>query len=115
MGTAFVQCKTSNANDAYRHALFHEHITQISASISGRPARGLLGHWHTQIDLPNRPAVAAYPYCYDLGKQLHAVASKQGDQGFGAFWAGTNVSQIRAMEAPDLINQLLVEMQQVSY
>mgnify|MGYP006347263975 FL=1 len=115
LGTAFVQCKTSNANDAYRHALFHEHITQISASISGRPARGLLGHWHTQIDLPNRPAVAAYPYCYDLGKQLHAAATKQGDQGFGAFWAGTNVSQIRAMEAPDLINQLLVEMQQVSY
>lgn len=115
LGTAFVQCKSSNANDAYRHALFHEQITQISASISGRPARGLFGHWHTQVDLPNRPTVAAYPYSYDLGKQLHAAAAKQGNQGFGAFWAGSNVSQIRAIEAPDLVNQLLVEMQQVSY
>jgi nitronate monooxygenase len=115
LGTAFVQCKSSNANDAYRHALFHEQITQISASISGRPARGLLGHWHTQVDLPNRPAVAAYPYAYDLGKQLHAAASQQGDHGFGAFWAGSNVSQIRELEARDLINQLLVEMQQANY
>ncbi len=30
--------------------------------------------------------------------------------GYGAFWAGTNVSQIRALEAPDLINQLVLEM-----
>ncbi len=31
------------------------------------------------------------------------------------FGQARNVFQIRAMEAPDLINQLLVEMQQVSY
>lgn len=110
LGTAFVQCKTSNANEAYRTALFEQPLTQITASISGRPARGLINHWHKEVDIPNRPNVPAYPYAYDLGKQLHAAASKHGDSGYGAFWAGSNVSQIRELEASDLINQLLLEM-----
>jgi nitronate monooxygenase len=43
LGTAFVQCKSSSANAAYRKALFSQSITQISSSLSGRPARGLVG------------------------------------------------------------------------
>lgn len=111
LGTAFVQCKTSSANDTYRKALFDQPLTQITASISGRPARGIINHWHKEIDTPNRPAVPAYPYTYDLGKQLHAAASKNNDYGYGAFWAGANVSEIRELEATDLINQLILEMQ----
>ncbi|MFY5899341.1 NAD(P)H-dependent flavin oxidoreductase [Acinetobacter pittii] len=110
LGTAFVQCHTSNASAEYRKALFNEPVTQISASLSGRPARGLLNHWHTQIDLPNRPPQPEYPYAYDLAKQLNAIASKNKDYGFGAFWAGSNVSQIRELDAADLVNQLVVEM-----
>ena len=110
MGTAFVQCKSSNANEAYRNALFEQSVTQITASISGRPARGLMNTWHQNIDTPERPQVPPYPYTYDVAKQLHALASAQGDQSYGAFWAGTNVSQIRELEASDLINQLVVEM-----
>ncbi|KHN66329.1 2-nitropropane dioxygenase [Acinetobacter calcoaceticus] len=110
LGTAFVQCPSSNASSEYRKALFNEPVTQISASLSGRPARGLLNHWHTQIDLPNRPPQPEYPYTYDLAKQLNTIASKHKDYGFGAFWAGSNVSQIRELNAADLVNQLVVEM-----
>ena len=112
LGTAFVQCKSSNANDAYRKALLSKPLTQVSASISGRPARGIINHWHIDIDTPDRLDVPAYPYTYDLAKQLHAAASRHGDQGYGAFWAGSNVAQIREMEASDLINQLVLEMKQ---
>ncbi|MFC1397233.1 NAD(P)H-dependent flavin oxidoreductase [Acinetobacter lactucae] len=110
LGTAFVQCPSSNASAEYRKALSNESVTQISASLSGRPARGLLNHWHTQIDLPDRPPQPEYPYTYDLAKQLNAIASKNKDYGFGAFWAGSNVSQIRELDAADLVNQLVVEM-----
>ncbi|RSO39339.1 NAD(P)H-dependent flavin oxidoreductase [Acinetobacter lactucae] len=110
LGTAFVQCPSSNASAEYRKALFNESVTQISTSLSGRPARGLLNHWHTQIDLPDRPPQPEYPYTYDLAKQLNAIASKNKDYGFGAFWAGSNVSQIRELDAADLVNQLVVEM-----
>jgi nitronate monooxygenase len=62
LGTAFVQCRSSNANTAYRKALFNQNITQLSASLSGRPARGLLGTWHTHIDAPNRPELPVSIY-----------------------------------------------------
>lgn len=110
LGTAFVQCQTSNASAEYRKALFTEPVTQISASLSGRPARGLLNHWHTKIDSPTRPLQPEYPYAYDLAKQLNTLASKHHDYGFGAFWAGSNVAQIRELGASDLVNQLVVEM-----
>ena len=110
MGTAFIQCKSSNANAAYRKALFSNPVTQISSSISGRPARGLINHWHTQVDHPERPSVAPYPYAYDLAKQLHRVATQQDQHDFAAFWAGTRVAQIRALEPIDLINLVVLEM-----
>lgn len=113
LGTAFVQCKSSSANTTYRKALFSQKITQISASLSGRPARGLLGSWHTEIDSPDRPTPPAYPYTYDLAKQLMAVASQHNDFSYGAFWAGSNVAQIRELEAADLINQLVLEMKNI--
>lgn len=111
LGTAFIQCKSSNASQAYRQALFQQPFTQVSSSISGRPARGLINGWHMLIDTPDRPTVPAYPYAYDLAKQLHTAANQCDDQSYAAFWAGSNVNQIRQIEAPDLINQLVLEMQ----
>jgi nitronate monooxygenase len=111
LGTAFVQCKSSNANEAYRQALFStQPLTQITSSISGRPARGLQNHWAKDIDVPERVTVAPYPYAYDIGKQLNSLALQQGDTGFGAFWAGSNVAQIRELDAEALILQLRAEM-----
>ena len=64
------------------------------------------------VDLPERVEVAPYPYAYDLGKQLNAAATQAKNVEFGAFWAGSNVSQIRELEAQDLMNQLVLEMNQ---
>ena len=110
LGTAFVQCKSSSANTAYRKALFSQSITQISSSLSGRPARGLVGTWHTQVDSPNRPKTPAYPYTYDLAKQLMNIANTHRDFSYSAFWAGSNVTHIRELEAADLVNQLVLEI-----
>lgn len=111
-GTAFVQCKSSNANQAYRNALLSKPITQITTSISGRPARGIINDWAKLVDVAERPDAAAYPYAYDLGKQLNAAANKNNNDEYGAFWAGSNVAQIRELEATDLMNQLILEMNQ---
>ncbi|MFT4020814.1 MAG: nitronate monooxygenase [Acinetobacter sp.] len=109
LGTAFVQCKESLANDAYRHALFTQTVTQITDSISGRPARGLFNHWHEWIDIPARVKHAGYPQTYDLAKQLHSIASQAQDHGFGAFWAGSHVAKIRKMDARELMSTLIHE------
>ena len=110
LGTAFVQCAESAANEAYRTALFEQPVTQITDSISGRPARGLFNAWHQFVDYPERPKHALYPYTYDLGKQLHAAASKQDEQGYGAFWAGSNVANLRRLDAKALMQTLINEL-----
>ena len=112
LGTAFVQCKSSSANPAYRKALLSKPLTQITSSISGRPARGIMNSWSTYVDLPTRVPVAPYPYAYDIGKQLNAAALSQNDDSYGAFWAGSNVNQIREFEATDLMNQIILEIYQ---
>lgn len=110
LGTAFVQCAESAASEAYRAALFEQPITQISDSISGRPARGLFNAWHQLIDIPEKPLTAGYPYSYDLAKQLNIAASKQGEHGFSAFWAGNNVANIRRLDAQALMRSLIDEL-----
>ena len=48
-------------------------------------------HMAIEVDLVQRPSLPAYPYVYDIAKQLHQIASKQGHYEYGAFWAGSNV------------------------
>ena len=49
---------------------------------------------------------------YDLAKQLHALASKQGNHDFAAYWAGSNVARIRNLNATELMHTLIDELHQ---
>ena len=115
-GTAFVVCKESNASSAYREHLLNPELqrTYITASISGRPARGLINAWHTQVDRPDRPRLTSYSYTYDLSKQLNAIATKQGNHDFAPFWAGSNVNKIRNLNANELMQTLIDEFKNAS-
>ncbi|MEB3753799.1 nitronate monooxygenase [Acinetobacter sp. MD2(2019)] len=111
LGTAFIACPESNATQAYRDALMAKPIvTQLSASISGRPARGILNAWHTQIDTPSRPDLPVYPYTYDIAKQLHAVASAQQSQDYAAFWAGSGAMHIQNLAAAELFQSIVADL-----
>ena len=113
LGTAFIVCEESSASEAYRERLLdpNHQNTYITASISGRPARGLVNAWHRQIDLPSRPAFTSYSFTYDLSKQLNALAIKQGNYDFAAFWAGSNVRKIRNLNASELMQTLITELE----
>ena len=112
LGTAFVPCPESAADDAYRAALsgpgaWHTTMTTL---ISGRPARAL----------PNRFTALAregadrrppdYPIAYDAGKALHAAAKAYGEPGFGAHWAGQGSPLARMMPAAQLVETLRREL-----
>jgi nitronate monooxygenase len=87
--------------------------TRLVAAISGRPARSVQSNWTKLVDEVARDGVqvAVYPNAYDLGKQLHAVASKTGDQGWGAFWAGQGAPLAREMGGAELVATLVREME----
>jgi nitronate monooxygenase len=114
LGTAFVPCPESAANAAYRAALKGDraHHTQITAAISGRPARGMVNRLWTDLDTADAPALPDYPNTYDAAKALHAAASAKGCNDFAVQWAGQGAPLAREMPAAELVKLLLAEMEQ---
>ena len=111
MGTAFVLCPESAANAAYRAALKSDAaaFTEITAAISGRPARCLSNAFCRYVREIPQGAIPAYPVAYSLGKALAVAAAAQGEHGYGAQWAGQGAMLAREMPAEDLVNALLAE------
>jgi nitronate monooxygenase len=110
MGTAFVLCPESSANAAYREQMKSEraHHTRITASISGRGARGLPNQMYEFV-AAGAPALPDYPIAYDAAKALHAAASAKGNHEFAAYWAGQAAPLARELPAAALMSQLLEE------
>ena len=110
LGTAFIACPESAADEAYRKALTGpggEH-TIMTRAISGRPARCLRNRfteWGQGVDLSSPD----YPIAYDAGKGLNTAARAAGESGFGAQWAGQGAPLSRALPAAHLLAVLREE------
>jgi nitronate monooxygenase len=112
LGTAFIACPESGADEAYRAALsgagaYHTVLTSL---ISGRPARALANRFTALDELVGDLLPPDYPIAYDAGKTLHAAAKAQGEYGFGAQWAGQGAPLSRAMTAADFVGVLREEL-----
>ena len=114
LGTAFIACPESSADQYHRDALFSPAATatEMTALISGRPARCLHNAFTTLKDGALKGLEAPdYPIAYDAGKALAAAARAKGEGGFGAQWAGQGAPLARAMPAADLVRTLVAELQ----
>jgi len=114
MGSAFIACPESSAPPHHRAliAAGENLTTELSAVISGRPARGIVNKLFTEVGAEGHPPLPDYPIAYDAAKALHAAASKQGDQDYSVNWGGTNFAQARALPAGELVATLVAEMQE---
>ncbi len=112
LGTAFILCPESAASAAYRANLTSVRAwhTRLTASLSGRPARGIVNRFIEFAEQANRPSPAAYPVAYDLAKQLHAAASSKGTHEFAAHWAGQGAPLARSLPAAEMMRILVSEM-----
>lgn len=113
LGTAFIACPESAADDAYRAALTGPgaYQTSLTSLISGRPARALANRFVGLAAALGDHLPPDYPIAYDAGKALHAVAKAEGEHGFGAQWAGQGAPLARAMPAAELVQVLRMELQ----
>ncbi len=112
LGTAFIACPESAADDPYRAALsgpgaYHTVLTPL---ISGRPARALANRFTALAAKIENRLPPSYPIAYDAGKALHAAARARGEHGFGAQWAGQGAPLARAMPAAKLVEMLRAEL-----
>jgi len=112
MGTAFIACPESAADDNFRAALQSPRAesTIMTSVISGRPARGLpnkLTDFATKVDCPPVPA---YPFAYDAAKALNLAAKSTGSTDFAVQWAGQGAPLARIISAAELIEILKTEL-----
>ena len=112
LGTAFIGCAESLADQGYRALLTSDaaYRTVMTRAISGRPAR-CLANGFTALGADIAPSeIPAYPIAYDAGKALNAAGKAAGDTGFGAQWAGQGAPLARSLGAAELIAALAEEM-----
>jgi nitronate monooxygenase len=113
LGTAFIACPESSADQYHRDALFGSGAarTEMTTLISGRPARCLPNKITAlKYDELSGLTIPDYPITYDAGKALAAAAKSKGEGGFGAQWAGQGAPLARAMPAADLVGVLRDEL-----
>ncbi|MDR6147580.1 nitronate monooxygenase [Sphingomonas sp. SORGH_AS870] len=111
LGTAFIACPESAADDAYRAALSGPGAAHsvMTRAISGRPARCLPNRF-TALGETLSVAPPDYPQAYDAGKALNAAARAKGEPGYGAQWAGQGAPLARALPAGTLVRTIAGEI-----
>ena len=82
----------------------------MTATFSGRLARGIVNRFIEYAEAPGSPPPADYPVAYDAAKRLNALASQHGNSAFGAHWAGQGAPLAREMGAQELVLTLAREM-----
>jgi nitronate monooxygenase len=112
LGTAFIACAESQADEGFRAALRSEaaYHTVMTSVISGRPARCLANRFTHLGATVADSSVPSYPVAYDIGKALHAAARATHEYGYGAQWAGQGAPLVREGGAAHLLQVLMAEL-----
>ena len=114
MGTAFLTCDEAGIPEAYKAAILaaREHETRLTRAFSGRPARGIVNRFMTEIER-SREAILPFPLQNALTRPLRAAAAKQGRAEFLSLWAGQGVRLARRQSAASLVQRLAAETESV--
>ena len=113
MGTAFLTCHEAGIPDAYKEAILaaREDQTRITRAFSGRPARGIVNRFMTEVDAKEGDdAILAFPLQNSLTRPLRAEAAKQGRAEFLSLWSGQGVRLARRQSASELVGWLAKEI-----
>ncbi|ART62272.1 NAD(P)H-dependent flavin oxidoreductase [Kushneria marisflavi] len=112
LGTAFILCSESAANEGYRASLKSERAatTRLTSALSGRPARGIHNRFIAHAEQAVGLEPAAYPVAYDAAKRLNAAARHLGHHEFAAHWAGQGAPLARELPAAQLVSTLMQEL-----
>ena len=110
MGTAFLTCHEAGVPEAYKEAILkaREHETRVTRAFSGRPARGIVNRFMTEVER-SVEAILPFPFQNALTRPLRVAAAKQGRAEFLSLWAGQGVRMARRESAGALVKRLAEE------
>jgi nitronate monooxygenase len=112
LGTAFLTCDEAGIPDAYKQAILaaREHETRLTRAFSGRPARGIVNRFMTEVERGAPPeAILPFPLQNALTRPLRTAAARQGRAEFLSLWAGQGLRLARRLPAARLVAELAAE------
>lgn len=112
MGTAFLTCDEAGIPEAHKSAILEgeEHRTRVTRAFSGRPARGIVNRFMTEMEDVALP----YPLQNALTRPMRTAAAGQGRADMLSLWAGQGLRMARRQGAADLIARLMREAGEVA-
>lgn len=116
MGTAFLTCDEAGIPEAYKAAILgaREHETRLTRGFSGRPARGIVNRFMTEMDAAEAAGeVLPFPLQNALTRPLRSAAAKQGRTEFLSLWAGQGLGLARRRPAAEFVAELARETEAV--
>jgi len=110
LGTAFLACPEAGIPEVYKEAILHatETATRVTRAFSGRPARGIVNRFMTEIDRDGE-SIAPFPLQNMLTRALRSAAARQARAEFLSLWAGQGLRMARRQPAAALIARLVEE------
>lgn len=108
LGTAFLTCDEAGVPEAYKAAILsaREDQTHITRAFSGRPARGIVNRFMSEVEREPVEAILPFPLQNALTRPLRTAAAKAGRAEFLSLWAGQGVRLARRQPAGTLVAQL---------
>jgi nitronate monooxygenase len=104
LGTAFLLCPESGANETYRRALADATFTRtdLTRAFTGRRARGLVNRF--MLEHPDAPS--GYPQVNDATRPMRTAAARRGDPQRMSLWAGTGWQRAEARPAAEVVERV---------
>ena len=112
IGTAFLTCDEAGIPEAYQAAILNarENETRVTRAFSGRPARGIVNRFMTEVERPPAAdAILPFPAQNALTRPLRTAAAREGRAEFLSLWAGQGVRLARRQSAAALVARLARE------
>ena len=111
LGTAFLTCDEAGIPEAYKQAILsaREDGTRVTRAFSGRPARGIVNRFMTEVEREGDAAILPFPLQNALTRPLRSAAAGQGRAELLSLWAGQGVRLARRQPAAELVARLAKE------
>jgi nitronate monooxygenase len=115
LGTAFLTCDEAGIPEAYKKAILEarEDQTRVTRAFSGRPARGIVNRFMSEVESEGPDAILPFPLQNSLTRPLRTAAAKAGRAEYLSLWAGQGVRLARRQTAAELVARLAVETESI--
>lgn len=114
MGTAFVTCIESGANELHKKAILNgtEEQAVITSAFSGKPARGLKNEFIIKMK-EHEATLPAYPIQNMLTQDIRSEAAKQKNKEWMSLWCGQNPRLSKNLHAAELIETIINQIEEI--